>query len=60
MLTLDQCRKLLPPGLASITDEELLEIRKQLYTMGRLGLESFLTLSGSTSSPLVIYKEANE
>lgn len=60
MLTLDQCRKLLPPGLVTITDEELIEIRNQLYTLGSLGLESFLKQSGSTGSPLVIYKEANE
>gem|GEM_PF-4760665 len=60
MLSLDQCRKHLPPGLANITDEELLKIRNELYTFGRLGLESFFKQSGSTSSPLVIYKEPHE
>lgn len=50
MLTLDQCRKI-EPGLQGLSDEELIEVRANLYRAAQLALEAWAKQHSGSKNP---------
>ncbi len=51
MLSLEQCRKI-DPVLNNLPDEEVIQIRENLYEAARLSLESWVKKNEGSKNPL--------
>lgn len=50
MLSLEECRKLCPLPLGTLSDEEVTEVRDTLYGLGQLALEDWERNNGGSKN----------
>lgn len=51
MLTLQECRQLLPPHLSYLTDKDLNDLRTFLYKLARLSVEATMNQLKNAAEP---------